>query len=398
MDILYFYDAYCNSESYAGPISDETDNVVGRCVSQSETLTQLENKLSELQIMEVDVAGRIEGVRECITKEKRVRQLFSAFKLYITGVNSLNAMVINNLSPMIDPEAKEFHMRDYRYTPSEQVETAIINRIHTQLLEDCRTKIGTVSESFVVVYDTLSDGTVVEYYGGNQGWFASVPGWEYVNAAGCGVIASVNQYLYLTGRTRISKDEYINLVYDYLYARDYLSPVARDRLSADGTMHPLIAAGRQKAIPGPTGALPQQMTAYVENMCAWDGHLVFSSWDFMDDYEQDYRNMKSQLEKGIPVVWAVHDFDTVDDGDKTNDITFYKENNGVYTPDTTTNSHYITITAIYENPAEPDHRRMIEISSWGEKYYVDFDEYVEWAEKNEWNRPFSSITNTTVAW
>jgi hypothetical protein len=41
---------------------------------------------------------------------------------------------------------------------------------------------------------------------------------------------------------------------------------------------------------------------------------------------------------------------------------------------------------------------MIEISSWDEKYYVDFDEYVEWAEKNEWNRPFSSITNTTVAW
>ena len=140
------------------------------------------------------------------------------------------------------------------------------------------------------------------------------------------------------------------------------------------------------------------MTAYVENMCYWDGHIIFSSWDFIDDYEEDYRNMKSQLAEGIPVIWAVHDFDTTDDGDSTNDITFYRENNGVYSPATTTNSHYITITGIYENSAEPDHRRMIEISSWGEKYYVDFDEYVEWVEKNEWNRPFSSITNTTVAW
>ncbi|AOZ97289.1 hypothetical protein [Butyrivibrio hungatei] len=59
-------------------------------------------------------------------------------------------------------------------------------------------------------------------------------------------------------------------------------------------------------------------------------------------------------------------------------------------------SHYVVITAIYE---EKDivgtSRIMLEISSWGKKYYVDYDQYIDFVSDNPHNKPFSSITNTS---
>ena len=39
---------------------------------------------------------------------------------------------------------------------------------------------------------------------------------------------------------------------------------------------------------------------------------------------------------------------------------------------------------------------MVEVSSWGNKLYVDYDQYVDLVSDDPNNEPFSSITNTTV--
>ena len=44
------------------------------------------------------------------------------------------------------------------------------------------------------------------------------------------------------------------------------------------------------------------------------------------------------------------------------------------------NSHYVVATAIYEQEqADGSYRRMVEVSSWGERYYIDYDEYLDFS-------------------
>ena len=50
--------------------------------------------------------------------------------------------------------------------------------------------------------------------------------------------------------------------------------------------------------------------------------------------------------------------------------------------------HYVTVTGFMED--EERGRRMLEISSWGRKYYIDYDEY-ELAVKKYSNFLFSNI-------
>ena len=53
-------------------------------------------------------------------------------------------------------------------------------------------------------------------------------------------------------------------------------------------------------------------------------------------------------------------------------------------------------TIYEETDANGDTKRMVEISSWGHKVYVDYDEYVDIVSDDCINQPFSSITITTV--
>ena len=84
-------------------------------------------------------------------------------------------------------------------------------------------------------------------------------------------------------------------------------------------------------------------------------------------------------------------------GDWHNALYTYDAETGTYEKASGAASHYVTITAIYES-TNPDGsmKRMLEISTWGQKQYVDFDEYIDYVSGNPTNQPFSSITNTTV--
>lgn len=51
-----------------------------------------------------------------------------------------------------------------------------------------------------------------------------------------------------------------------------------------------------------------------------------------------------------------------------------------------TKDHYVTITGLLED----DEKTYFEISSWGRRYYIDYDEYTEYVKKND-NYIFSNI-------
>ncbi len=260
-----------------------------------------------------------------------------------------------------------------------------------------RTRIGAVNDSFITVTDVPGkNGKLTTTYGGAQEWFKDAPNFDEkyrkkLSDFGCGAIASVNQYLYLTGQTTISYDDYKQLIYDFVDAKDKPSGQA------------LEAFNRKTALYTINGYTPKQMTGYVTRMCDSKGVNISTKWDCAQDYEKDYQSMKEQLNKGVPVIWSVNDFENC--GKDNNDVTktgvkfyTYDESSGEYKAiKNPVTSHYVTATAIYEDADENGKkRRMVEISSWGNKYYVDYDQYIDIVHSTTNNEPFSSITHTTV--
>ena len=261
-----------------------------------------------------------------------------------------------------------------------------------------RIRIGAVNEYFVTVTDVPDkNGKLTTKYGGAQEWFKDDTKLdkklsEYLSDFGCGAIASANQYLYLTGQTKISYDDYKQLVYDFVDAKD--KPTGRQTVES---------LKRKATLFTIKGFSPDQMTGYVTNMCESKGIAISSKWDYTQDYEKDYQSMKEQLNKGVPVIWAVNDFENCGKTDKDDTkigamFYTYDDKTGIYSDtENKVTSHYVTVTAIYEDTDETGkNRRLLEISSWGDKYYVDYDQYIDVVNSTTNNEPCSSITHTTV--
>ncbi len=149
------------------------------------------------------------------------------------------------------------------------------------------------------------------------------------------------------------------------------------------------------------GALPGQMVDFVSDMSARKGVLVISGWDAFQGYETDYDHMKDQLNNNIPVIWAVHDWaNAFKDGNDPSleRLTFYSydEDKGTYKASQYAASHYVMVTGIVEDHTGGGHERLLEVSSAGEKVYVDYDEFMVYVAGNEFNAPCASITHTTI--
>ncbi len=417
LDILYFDDEDCKKDDYSGTIKDQTDNVEECCKVLPEEIAALRVSLGKVETVNVNVESNIAVVEECITKEMYTKTLYTAMTLYVAGIKGLEAVVIDSLSPLIDEEAKKFHMRDYDYTGETTDNFAFIKRALYKDMgytdEEIDAILGTNDEGrgirtgiknagFVTITD-LPEGN---NYGGNQGWFKDSKSniWDSrINENGCGVIAAINMYLYLTGQTEVTQAEFKNLVEQYMLANE----LGR---GGDG-----IALARIAAVVGPTGATPEQIEFYIEWMCEHnlDNPVDLKvEWDWTNGVANDYDAMKSQLAQGTPVVWAWFDWNNgVFGGDEKLQLYSYSESKHQYVKqqyvDKNTGelkdrgcspSHYVTATAVYEAINDDGSvRRMVEISTWGEKCYVDYDEYVALCGQDLNNIPFSSVTNTTIS-
>ena len=158
----------------------------------------------------------------------------------------------------------------------------------------------------------------------------------------------------------ISQADYIKLVEEY-FKQD---PSRKDHINSN------------------IGAWPSDIGEFVSNYCK-DKKLSNTptnynySWSYItNDYEGDYKYMKEATKSGTPVVWALHN-------QSGENIGFYEMSpkTGNLEPSSQQcHSHYVSVTGVCEKQNDDGSvRRLIEISSGGKRYYVDYDEYKKFA-------------------
>ena len=79
--------------------------------------------------------------------------------------------------------------------------------------------------------------------------------------------------------------------------------------------------------------------------------------------------MEEMLGNNIPVIWGLYRYNRK--------ITLYSYDsiNDTYKATASTNSHYVNAIAIIHNDTQI-HNTMIKVSSWGQIFYIDYDEYL----------------------
>lgn len=228
----------------------------------------------------------------------------------------------------------------------------VINEAWTDHVKE-GTRIGLKEDGYVAIVG--ADGTV--YYGGDQGWFAEE--YKRLEEHGCGIIATVNLYLYMSGRTHLTQEEYMQEVWQFV---TWNFPVEIELFV--GTGYDVFS-----------------MTDYLNDFFYKNGMSAYAHWKItrsgmLEDIEQ-------MLSDNIPVILEIGD-GKEDENEVKDKITLYTLSKGEYVATKMTHNHYVTVTGIieYENQDET-HQTMLEISSWGEKYYVDYDEYMDFIERQK---------------
>ena len=104
----------------------------------------------------------------------------------------------------------------------------------------------------------------------------------------------------------------------------------------------------------------------------------------MEEY-REYEKMKAMIKENLPVVWAIYS--------KKGRLNLYRFNSaiGKYEVVASTNNHFVTAIAVEESQENQKLRRMIEVSSWGKSFYIDYDEYLEFVGNSLINKYCSNI-------
>ena len=225
-----------------------------------------------------------------------------------------------------------------------------------------------LSENFIQV----ADRTANQSFGGNQGWFY-IDKFGNLSRQGCGVIAAVDTFLYLSGR-------YCNSFEKYSYE---VVAFCRNRRLAKLFMKE-ISFRKYDNISFAIGIIPIQISGFLNKQMKFTGRKMHFKWNGIHGHRDLYFKMKSMISRNIPVIWSLYSHGK--------QIKLYVKNPAdrfVYSG-MDVNNHYVTATAVYEDCSK-EHSKMIEISSWGKKYYIDFDEYLEYVGNSLINKYCSNI-------
>lgn len=197
-------------------------------------------------------------------------------------------------------------------------------------------------------------------FGGDQGFFKGAePGSvdERKNAMGCGVIAFSDLLLYLgssdpekitqesksyvnrTNREIVYK-EYYNCIYDFLGGVSMKNGISGFKLAM--RFNSLSRRERWK---------------------------LRARWGFSGG--RLYGRIEEMLNEDLPVILCVPMM--LFKKDKKDGLPFYQEENGKLKKVCTVTAHYVMITGIHKE--QEGGEAFLEISSWGKKYYVNWEEY-----------------------
>ena len=238
-------------------------------------------------------------------------------------------------------------------------------------------------------------------YGSNQSWFENYPYNKYCNGAltnedvassGCGLIAGADVLAYLNIYKNQSMVEYADKIgfnnsttilgqgkdlkeymgydensdiIDYESYMTYLSLFSNKLTISNGNI---------------TGAYPTFIPTSIQSVF----NDVFdtcdlpynATWGLSCDFVKTYVRIEKMVRNNIPVIFS---FDNGFSDEKLKLYTSTDEKSYSFNMDDAVSSHYMAVTGIIEYSDEIAdrirHQRMLEISSWGKKYYIDFDEY-----------------------
>lgn len=204
--------------------------------------------------------------------------------------------------------------------------------------------------------------TDIVTYGGDQGFFCGAAGnaeEERKKRMGCGIVAFGDLLLYLTGSGSVyqirrnkrflgqvlSEDEYkdwFNYIYEFLGG---------------------LPKKRNKGLSGFRLSRKFNQMAVDENwklkaVWGWSGRKLFN-------------RITDMLERDIPVILCVPMM--LLKKDKGKGITFYKKVGKTYHKACIVSEHYVVVTEVFDEKEAV----YLGISSWGEKYYINWSEYDE---------------------
>lgn len=226
-------------------------------------------------------------------------------------------------------------------------------------------------------------------YGGSQMWFPKADWYSkdyIIHNYGCGTIATADMFLYLA----LQKEDLRNPItalaltetgqINYLNYMDYVRTI-NDKFTK---------TRRFIAVLGP------KVAAAINSYSNKNGLGLKASWKLKLTYYDMYDIMEDMLDQDIPVILSIgpntpklwgkkgipfyekkeihYQEETVQDNNKTvNPKPYYYK--AVYND---INSHYVTVTGIIKD--EVASRIMLCISSWGKKYYINYEEYRDYIE------------------
>ncbi|MCR5543123.1 MAG: hypothetical protein K6F55_03165 [Eubacterium sp.] len=214
-------------------------------------------------------------------------------------------------------------------------------------------------------------------FGGNQGWFASDKSnstWKEraINGYGCGLVGAADVLLYILGNAAIPAGTTLNKREDYMAYLNRLEKKYFHIFPKLGLSGILLSLGLNLYF------LIHRRQIKKETGCTYRARWAVRPSKLLD-------RIKEMLGNDIPVIISIGPGFF-----RKQKVKFYnceeKDGKLKFKPVTQTKDHYVTITGILET----ENVTMLEISSWGKKYYVNWEEYKRYVRKYD-NYYFSNI-------
>ena len=207
------------------------------------------------------------------------------------------------------------------------------------------------------VSKTMSNGYS---FGGNQGWFSEKQD-GCIPPLGCGLISCADILLYKSGRTKLDRDEYLAFV----RSLEKGSLKVRRKLGLNGISMAFGMRSRLKRLGVPCRA----------------------SWCFSK--KKMLPRIISMLHNDIPVTISAGPQLLFGKSRRTGVALYIRDKQGGFSLPSwrsgLVRDHYVTVTAVIETRD----RTMLEVSSWGERYYIDWSDYLKYI--NTFGTFFSNI-------
>lgn len=217
----------------------------------------------------------------------------------------------------------------------------------------------------------IKEGEPVKSFGGNQNWFRQTR-FEYAANQGCGMIAALDVSSYLKGQKEMDFADYERCAAEFLKRHPFTKLFLHEFKHNNKSVFAI-------------GILPNQICRYLNKKAKTTGLKTRFKWNGIHGHKDMYEKMKTMLSSDQPVVWSIYN--------KTGKLNLYKYNEPKrkYEVVSSTNNHFVTAIGIREQDENGKVLRMVEISSWGKRYFVNYDEYLNFVGNSKINKYCSNI-------